>query len=105
MDRNFIDVVDEMIDALPAEDIYHKKVIKSYREDLDVIRSDASITAPEILWQVRGLDITRILEKALKGIELEGAVPGWLVTQLSIFSTKPEMEVEKELYCMGYSYE
>lgn len=91
MGRNFITVLESMIDAMPKFDI---RGSEKFKIKLQNIIKDSNFTAPEVLWEIRGSDVSSLLDEFIAD-NLE--IPGWFVKILSIFTLVSECELLSNL--------
>lgn len=82
--RAFITVLKNLIDL--AED-------KDLKESLNNVMADASFTAPEALWDIRGEQVTALLNDYLSNGT--GRKTEWFAKVLAEYSTQPIEDIRK----------
>lgn len=84
--RAFTTVLKNLIDL--AED-------KELKESLNKVMVDASFTAPEALWDIRGQQVTAVLNDYLE--QGNGRKSEWFAKVLAEYSTQPIEDIRKFL--------
>lgn len=87
--RAFLTVLKNLMDL--AED-------KELKESLNKVMVDASFTAPEALWDIRGEQVTIMLNDYLNNGS--GRKTEWFAKMLVEYSTQPIEEIRKFLEAM-----
>jgi len=87
MGRNFISVIESMIDVIPKSNI---RGSEKFKIELQNIIKDSNFTAPEVLWEIRGSSVSSLLDEFIAD-NLE--IPNWFIKVLSIFTLVSELEL------------
>ena len=84
--RDFMTVIKEMIDISRDEE-FTKRLQKIYK--------NASYTAPELTWKLRGPEVSDLLSDYV--YSKKNTAQCWLMQEVCLFSTLPEPQVRQHL--------
>ena len=94
--REFTNVLDAMIESLKGNS---SDPAKKFIADLERIKRDTGLTAPEARWEIRGSQVSELLDRFM---DEHKELPSWLIKLVSIFTTNDISSVEDTLEESGY---